>query len=44
MNLEEVYLRQIDNKLKLQNELQEENIRILKKILKDCRKIGDSNT
>ena len=38
MNLEEVYLRQIDNKLKLQNELQEENIRILKKILKELSK------
>ena len=34
MDLEEVYLRQIDQKLKRQNELQEEINTILREILK----------
>ena len=34
MDLEEVYLRQIDQKLKRQNELQEENNKLLKALLK----------
>ena len=34
MDLEEVYLRQIDQKLKSQNELQEENNELLKALLK----------
>jgi hypothetical protein len=34
MDLEEVYLRQIDQKLKRQNELQEENNELLKALLK----------
>ena len=34
MDLEEVYLRQIDQKLKRQNELQEENNELLKARLK----------
>ena len=34
MDLEEVYLRQIDQKLKCQNELQEENNEPLKALLK----------
>ena len=34
MDLEEVYLRQIDQKLKRQNELQEENNELLKELLK----------
>tara|TARA_B100001057_G_C22356862_1_gene759300 strand:+ start:250 stop:366 length:117 start_codon:yes stop_codon:yes gene_type:complete len=34
MDLEEVYLRQIDQKLKRQIELQEENNELLKKMLK----------
>ena len=34
MDLEEVYLRQIDQKLKHQNELQEENNNLLKALLK----------
>tara|TARA_B100000029_G_C17328289_1_gene870737 strand:+ start:314 stop:442 length:129 start_codon:yes stop_codon:yes gene_type:complete len=34
MDLEEVYLRQIDQKLKRQNELQEESNSILREILK----------
>ena len=34
MNLEEVYLRQIDQKLKRQNELQEENNELLRALLK----------
>tara|TARA_Y100001968_G_C19176338_1_gene628194 strand:- start:226 stop:342 length:117 start_codon:yes stop_codon:yes gene_type:complete len=33
MDLEEVYLRQIDQKLKRQNELQEENNELLKELL-----------
>ena len=35
MDLEEVYLRQIDQKLKRQNELQEENNKLLKSILEE---------
>ena len=35
MDLEEVYLRQIDQKLKRQNELQEENNELLKELLKE---------
>ena len=38
MDLEEVYLRQIDQKLKRQNELQEENNEILKALLKALSK------
>ena len=38
MDLEEVYLRQIDQKLKRQNELQEENNELLKELLKALRK------
>ena len=38
MNLEEVYLRQIDQKLKRQNELQEENNELLKELLKALSK------
>ena len=34
MDLEEVYLRQIDQKLKRQNELKEENNELLKALLK----------
>jgi hypothetical protein len=34
MDLEEIYLRQIDQKLKRQNELQEENNELLKALLK----------
>ena len=34
MDLEEVYLRQIDQKLKRQNELQEESNELLKALLK----------
>ena len=34
MDLEEVYLPQIDQKLKRQNELQEENNELLKELLK----------
>ena len=34
MDLEEVFLRQIDQKLKRQNELQEENNELLKELLK----------
>ena len=34
MDLEEEYLRQIDQKLKRQNELQEENNELLKALLK----------
>ena len=34
MDLEEVYLRQIDQKLKRQNELQEENNELIKALLK----------
>ena len=34
MNLEEVYLRQIDQKLKRQNELQEENNELLRALVK----------
>ena len=34
MDLNEVYLRQIDQKLKRQNQLQEENNELLKAILK----------
>ena len=34
MDLEEVYLRQIDEKLKRQNELQEENNELLRSLLK----------
>ena len=35
MDLEEVYLRQIDQKLKQNNELQEETNKILKAILRE---------
>ena len=38
MDLEEVYLRQIDQKLKRQNELQEENNELLKELLKALTK------
>ena len=38
MDLEEVYLRQIDQKLKRQNELQEENNQLLKELLKALSK------
>tara|TARA_S200000501_G_scaffold277295_1_gene261124 strand:+ start:181 stop:297 length:117 start_codon:yes stop_codon:yes gene_type:complete len=38
MDLEEVYLRQIDQKLKRQNELQEENNELLKELLKALSK------
>ena len=38
MDLEEVYLRQIDQKLKRQNELQEENNELLKALLKAFNK------
>ena len=38
MNLEEVYLRQIDQKLKRQNELQNENNELLKALLKALSK------
>ena len=38
MDLEEVYLRQIDQKLKRQNELQEENNELLKELLKALNK------
>ena len=38
MDLEEVYLRQIDQKLKRQNELQQENNALLKELLKALSK------
>ena len=38
MDLEEEYLRQIDQKLKRQNELQEENNKLLKELLKALSK------
>ena len=38
MDLEEVYLRQIDQKLKRQNELQEENNELLRELLKALSK------
>ena len=38
MDLEEVYLRQIDQKLKRQNELQEENNELLKALIKVLNK------
>ena len=38
MDLEEVYLRQIDQKLEHQNELQEENNKLLKELLKALSK------
>ncbi len=38
MDLEEVYLRQIDQKLKRQNELQEENNELLKVLVKALSK------
>ena len=38
MDLEEVYLRQIDQKLKRQNELQEENNELLKALLQALSK------
>ena len=38
MDLEEVYLRQIDQKLKRQNELQQENNELLKELLKALSK------
>ena len=38
MDLEEVYLRQIDQKLKRQNELQNENNELLKALLKALSK------
>ena len=43
MDLEEVYLRQIDQKLKRQNQLQEENNELLKALLKALSKQGDNN-
>ena len=38
MDLEEVYLRQIDQKLKQNNELQEEANKLLKAILRELTK------
>ena len=38
MDLEEVYLRQIDQKLKQNNELQEESNKLLKAILRELTK------
>ena len=38
MDLEEVYLRQIDQKLKQNNELQEETNKLLKAILRELTK------
>ena len=38
MDLEEVYLRQIDQKLKQNNELQEEANRLLKELLSELKK------
>ena len=38
MDLEQVYLRQIDQKLKVQNELQEEVIGLSKPILHELQK------
>ena len=38
MDLEEVYLRQIDQKLKRQNELQKENNELIKELLKALSK------
>ena len=38
MDLEEVYLRQIDQKLKQNNDLQEESNKILKAILRELTK------
>ena len=38
MDLEEVYLRQIDQKLKQNNELQEEANRLLKELLSEVKK------
>ena len=38
MDLEEVYLRQIDQKLKQNNELQEETNRLLKELLSELKK------
>ena len=38
MNVEEIYLRQIDQKLKLQIQIQEENNKLLKSILKELSK------
>ena len=38
MDLEEVYLRQIDQKLKRQNELQEENNELLRALVKALSK------
>ncbi len=38
MDLEEVYLRQIDQKLKQSNDLQEESNKILKAILRELTK------
>ena len=38
MDLEEVYLRQIDQKLKQNNELQEETNRLLRELLSELKK------
>ena len=38
MDLEEVYLRQIDQKLKQNNELQEESNKLLREILRELTK------
>ena len=38
MDLEEVYLRQIDQKLKQNNELQEESNKLLREILRKLTK------
>ena len=38
MNVEEIYLRQIDQKLKLQIQIQEENNKLLKSILRELSK------
>ena len=38
MDLEEVYLRQIDQKLKQNNELQEETNRLVKELLSELKK------
>ena len=41
MDLEEVYLRQIDQKLKQNNELQEESNRLLREVLSELKKNQD---
>ena len=38
MDLEEVYLRQIDQKLRQNNELQEESNRLLREVLNELKK------